>query len=91
MKIKLSSIMVEDQATALAFYTDILGFKKSKDIPVGEFRGSRLFRRMVTRMWSWCLNLMPTLPEKLFKRRCLSKESLSPRLKWTISKPRQID
>jgi glyoxylase I family protein len=38
MKIKLSSIMVENQATALAFYTEILGFKKSKDIPVGEFR-----------------------------------------------------
>jgi catechol 2,3-dioxygenase-like lactoylglutathione lyase family enzyme len=38
MKIKLSSIMVEDQAAALAFYTDVLGFKKSKDIPVGEFR-----------------------------------------------------
>ena len=30
--------MVEDQAKALAFYTDVLGFKKSKDIPVGEFR-----------------------------------------------------
>lgn len=38
MKIKLSSIMVENQATALAFYTEVLGFKKSKDIPVGEFR-----------------------------------------------------
>ena len=38
MKIKLSSIMVENQATALAFYTDVLKFKKSKDIPVGEFR-----------------------------------------------------
>lgn len=38
MKIKLCSIMVENQATAIAFYTDVLGFKKSKDIPVGEFR-----------------------------------------------------
>ena len=38
MKIKLSSIMVENQTTALAFYTDVLGFRKSKDIPVGEFR-----------------------------------------------------
>jgi len=38
MKIKLNSIMVEDQAKALAFYTDVLGFRKSKDIPVGEFR-----------------------------------------------------
>lgn len=39
MKIKLSSIMVENQAAALEFYTAILGFRKSKDIPVGgEFR-----------------------------------------------------
>jgi glyoxylase I family protein len=43
MKIKLSSIMVENQATALAFYTDVLGFKKSKDIPVGEFRWLTVF------------------------------------------------
>jgi len=38
MKIKLNSIMVENQDRALDFYTRILGFKKSKDIPVGEFR-----------------------------------------------------
>lgn len=38
MKIKINSILVEDQAKALAFYTDILGFKLSKDFPVGEFR-----------------------------------------------------
>src|SRR5262249_16312690 len=38
MKIKLNSVMVEDQSKALAFYTDVLGFRKSKDIPVGEFR-----------------------------------------------------
>jgi glyoxylase I family protein len=38
MKIKLNSIIVEDQTKALTFYTDVLGFKKSKDIPVGEFR-----------------------------------------------------
>lgn len=38
MKIKLNSIFVENQAKALAFYTDILGFRKKQDIPVGEFR-----------------------------------------------------
>ena len=38
MKIKLSSIFVENQAKALAFYTDVLGFRKKQDIPVGEFR-----------------------------------------------------
>ncbi len=38
MRIELASIMVEDQAKALAFYTDILGFEKHTDIPMGEFR-----------------------------------------------------
>jgi len=38
MKIKLNSIFVENQAKALAFYTDVLGFRKKQDIPVGEFR-----------------------------------------------------
>jgi len=38
MKIKLNSILVDHQDKALDFYTGVLGFKKSKDIPVGEFR-----------------------------------------------------
>jgi predicted enzyme related to lactoylglutathione lyase len=38
LKIKLTSIMVEDQAKALAFYTDVLGFEKQMDFPVGEYR-----------------------------------------------------
>jgi glyoxylase I family protein len=39
MRIKLSSIMVDDQDKALAFYTDVLGFKTKHDIPVdGTFR-----------------------------------------------------
>ena len=42
VKIKLSSIYVDDQQKALDFYTDILGFKKSQDIPVGEFRWIQL-------------------------------------------------
>src|SRR4029453_15407508 len=39
MRIKLTSIMVDDQAKALAFYTDVLGFTKKLDFPVGEYRG----------------------------------------------------
>jgi catechol 2,3-dioxygenase-like lactoylglutathione lyase family enzyme len=38
MRIKLTSIMVDDQDKALRFYTEVLGFKKKHDIPVGEFR-----------------------------------------------------
>ena len=38
MKITLTSILVDDQAKALAFYTDLLGFEKKNDIPMGEHR-----------------------------------------------------
>jgi glyoxylase I family protein len=39
MRIKLNSIMVDDQDKALRFYTEVLGFKKSKDIPIsGQYR-----------------------------------------------------
>jgi predicted enzyme related to lactoylglutathione lyase len=38
VKIKLTSVMVDDQAKALKFYTEVLGFVKSMDIPVGEYR-----------------------------------------------------
>lgn len=38
MKIKLNSVYVDDQTKALKFYTEILGFVKSKDILLGEFR-----------------------------------------------------
>lgn len=38
MRIKLNSIFVDDQDKALDFYTQVLGFKPSRDIPVGEFR-----------------------------------------------------
>jgi len=38
MRIKLTSIMVDNQDKALTFYSKVLGFVKKHDIPVGEFR-----------------------------------------------------
>ena len=38
MRIKLTSIMVDDQAKALKFYTEVFGFVKKQDIPVGEYK-----------------------------------------------------
>ena len=38
MKIKVTSVMVDDQAKALTFYTDVLGFEKKHDVPLGEHR-----------------------------------------------------
>jgi predicted enzyme related to lactoylglutathione lyase len=38
MKIILTSVMVDDQDKALKFYTEVLGFVKKNDIPLGEAR-----------------------------------------------------
>ena len=38
MRITVTSVFVDDQAKALAFYTDVLGFRPKRDIPLGEFR-----------------------------------------------------
>jgi glyoxylase I family protein len=38
MKIKLTSIMVDNQDKAEKFYTHVLGFRKKSDFPVGEYR-----------------------------------------------------
>ncbi|MBP2323902.1 catechol 2,3-dioxygenase-like lactoylglutathione lyase family enzyme [Kibdelosporangium banguiense] len=36
MFVPVTSILVDDQDKALAFYTDVLGFVKKTDIPVGD-------------------------------------------------------
>jgi len=38
MRIKLTSIMVDDQGKALRFYTEVLGFRKRHEVPVGEYK-----------------------------------------------------
>lgn len=38
MKIKLTSVFVDDQDKALKFYTEVLGFVKKRDMPTGKFR-----------------------------------------------------
>jgi catechol 2,3-dioxygenase-like lactoylglutathione lyase family enzyme len=38
MRINLTSVLVDDQAKALAFYTDKLGFVKKTDFSVGDAR-----------------------------------------------------
>ena len=38
MKIYITSIFVDDQAKACAFYTGKLGFQVKRDIPLGEYR-----------------------------------------------------
>src|SRR4051812_50206630 len=36
MRINLTSVLVDDQAKALRFYTEVLGFVKKAEVPLGE-------------------------------------------------------
>jgi catechol 2,3-dioxygenase-like lactoylglutathione lyase family enzyme len=38
VRINVTSVLVDDQDKALRFYTEILGFEKKTDVPVGEAR-----------------------------------------------------
>jgi len=38
VKINITSVLVDDQEKALRFYTEVLGFQKKNDSPVGEAR-----------------------------------------------------
>jgi catechol 2,3-dioxygenase-like lactoylglutathione lyase family enzyme len=38
MKINLASVLVDDQEKALRFYTEVLGFTKKTDVPLGAHR-----------------------------------------------------
>ncbi|MDQ6656803.1 MAG: VOC family protein [Actinomycetota bacterium] len=38
MRIALTSVLVDDQDKALRFYTEVLGFQKKTEVPMGEHR-----------------------------------------------------
>jgi catechol 2,3-dioxygenase-like lactoylglutathione lyase family enzyme len=38
LKITVTSVLVDDQDKALAFYRDVLGFELKHDLPLGEYR-----------------------------------------------------
>jgi catechol 2,3-dioxygenase-like lactoylglutathione lyase family enzyme len=38
VRINLTSVLVDDQEKALRFYTDVLGFEKKTEVPLGEHR-----------------------------------------------------
>ena len=38
MRINLTNVLVDDQAKALAFYTDVLGFVPKEDVSLGAYR-----------------------------------------------------
>ena len=54
MKIVVTSVPVDDQTKALKFYTEVLGFIKKTDIPVGEFKWLTVVSPMCRMAWNCC-------------------------------------
>ena len=90
VRIRFTSIFVDDQEGALRFYTDVLGFESKADIPLGE--GVR---------WLTVVSPQdPDGPELVLepvdatrrsgrsRRRCSRTGSRSRPSRWTISRPR---
>jgi catechol 2,3-dioxygenase-like lactoylglutathione lyase family enzyme len=47
VRIAVTSVLVDDQDKALAFYTDVLGFLKMTDLPAGQYRWITVASAMV--------------------------------------------
>lgn len=62
MKITVTSVLVDDQAKALSFYTDVLGFATKNDIPLGEHRWLTASRPTFRTGSSCCASPMNTRP-----------------------------
>ena len=85
MKIKVTSIYVNDQKKALRFYTDVLGFVKKADFTQGPFR--------------WLTVTSPEEPDgtettipplRPISRPCSSRASQPPCSTWTTSSANTI-
>ena len=81
MRIKLTSVSIDDYDKALKFYTDVMGFLKKRDIPLGE--GARWITVVLTGGSRWhksCSSnrtaeypAMKALKESLVRMECRSR------------------
>ncbi len=70
MRIKLTSIMVDDQDRALRFYTEVLGFRKKHEIPVGEYKWLTVVSRKGRTIWNSRSSPMRIPPQRPFRKQC---------------------
>ena len=68
MKIKLTSLMVDDQEKALQFYTNILGFVKKTEVPMGEYRWLTVVSKEEQDGVELVLEPMAFAPAKVFQQ-----------------------
>ena len=68
MKIRLTSVLVDDQDKALKFYTEVLGFVKKKEIPMGEYRWLTIVSKEEPDGVEVVLEPMGFAPAKVYQR-----------------------
>ena len=68
MKIKVTSVMVDNQDKALKFYTEILGFVKKRDIPLGKARWLTVVSKEEQDKVELLLELMSFPPSKTYQQ-----------------------
>lgn len=68
MKIKVTSVMVDDQDKALKFYTEKLGFVKKTEVPMGEHKWLTVVPREEPDGVELLLEPMGFAPAKVFQK-----------------------
>jgi len=68
MKIKITSVLVDDQDKALKFYTEILGFVKKTEVPLGEHKWLTVVSREEQDGVELLLEPMGFAPAKIYQK-----------------------
>jgi predicted enzyme related to lactoylglutathione lyase len=68
IKIKLLSILVDDQDKALKFYTEVLGFVKKTEVPMGEHKWLTVVSREDQNGVELVLEPMGFAPAKVYQK-----------------------
>jgi catechol 2,3-dioxygenase-like lactoylglutathione lyase family enzyme len=87
MKVKLTSVYVDDQEKALRFYTEVLGFVKKADFSQGPFRWLTVASPEDPDGTELQLRSTTTRQPKPTSRRCSSKASPPPCSSPTTCRP----
>jgi catechol 2,3-dioxygenase-like lactoylglutathione lyase family enzyme len=87
MKITVTSVLVDDQKKALAFYTAVLGFQEKTNVPVGEHSWLTVVSPETQTESSCSSSRTPTRPLSRSKTRSLPTASRTPRSPWPTFRP----
>ncbi len=86
MRIKLTSVLVDDQEKALKFYTEVLGFIKKTEVPMGKHKWLTVVSREEQDSVELVLEPLAFEPAKVFQ-----KELFNAGIPWTAFNVDNVD